>query len=555
VVAFAPVPALVAAAWIDRGPDGFARLSVFPAALAALDPYLWDACRNSLVMSAVVTLAARFLGVGLARVAARWRFWGRTPLIALALAGVEIGPTFGAIGARSLLGAPERWGLSGSWARVVPWVSWVVWFWVALASAVPLVAVAAADALARVDPLWVDAARLCGASPRRVWRQVVGPIVRPEVARALGAVFTLTLLEPGAPLVLGLRRTLGYQTAESALSGSPEGLTRSVVLALGATLIAALVRLLIVWRAGPCDEVRRDEPLPTRRPIRADWGRSIALVALFGLAAICAWLPAAGLLAVALRDGGPWGSTPSAARLSVQAFVQLVRDPLTRGYLVNSAFLAVGALTLDLVLARGIASWVGTRPGGRRLDRLASWPEALPPLALGVAVLALPVTLRAAAELLPTTQSSPTPRDLLPTMVDLIDPERTPWVALVVAVALVRLPSLAREAVERRRLLRPEPLEAALGFGASHRQAARTIPGRWLGVSRASAFAAWALVATNVTPALLLAPTADSRPLGPAVLTLIDEPGTGLARASALAMVGVTLNLSAFFVASLRRPR
>ncbi len=95
-VALAPIPALLAAAALDRGPDGAARWALFPAALTAFDPYVWESARNSLVLAAAVTLAARIIGVGLARVAVRWRFLGRAPLVALAGAVVVVPPAFAA---------------------------------------------------------------------------------------------------------------------------------------------------------------------------------------------------------------------------------------------------------------------------------------------------------------------------------------------------------------------------------------------------------------------------------------------------------------------------
>ena len=58
-----------------------------------------------------------------------------------------------------------------------------------------------------------------------------------------------------------------------------------------------------------------------------------------------------------------------------------------------------------------------------------------------------------------------------------------------------------------------------------------------------------ALAATNLAPALVLAPTALVRPLAPGVLVLADEPGDGLGRAAALAGLGLVGNFFAVAVA------
>ena len=130
-------------------------------------------------------------------------------------------------------------------------------------------------------------------------------------------------------------------------------------------------------------------------------------------------------------------------------------------------------------------------------------------------------------------------------VVDALDPDRTPWVALIVAVGLARLPLLKRSAVARRRGLRPSRLDAAVTLGATRRQSRRTLSGRLLGASPSAALLTLSLASTSVTPALLLSPTAETRPVGPAVLTLIDEPGDGFTRAAALATACTALNLFA----------
>lgn len=552
--ALLPAPALVAAAWLDRGPDGAGRPTVFPAALSALDPYVWDAARNSLAMAAAVTAAARVVGVGLARVAARRRFWGRAPLAAAAAAGVVVPPAFGVLGLVGLFGAPESWRLTlpAAWAGAAAPGGWLLWFWVALTAGAPLVGLAAASALERVNPVRDDAARLAGAGRWRVWRQVVWPDVRPEVARALGLVFTLTLLEPGAPLVLGLRRTLGYQVVESATAAGAGGLPRAAVLALAATILAVGVRTLLGRWGGPAVPAA-PAPAPGTadpRPSSASWRGGAASAALLGLAALTVWLPLLGLVAAALT---PPGGGAGRAGISAAAVVDLVRDPLMRRFVVNSLLLGLAVLAVDLVLARALAAWAPPRRGRGVVDRLASWPEAIPPLAVGVGVLALPAVLRMLGDLLPASGARPTPAEVLGTVVDALDPDRTPWVALVVAVALVRLPALARAAVEHRRSERTVWSDAAVGLGASARAARRTLPGHRLGVTTSSAAFALALAATNVTPALLFAATADTRAAGPAVLDLIDEPGGGFARAAALALAAAAVNLAALAVAARRR--
>jgi hypothetical protein len=97
-------------------------------------------------------------------------------------------------------------------------------------------------------------------------------------------------------------------------------------------------------------------------------------------------------------------------------------------------------------------------------------------------------------------------------------------------------------------------LDAALALGATVGHARRTFQGSRLGVPLSALWLSVALAATNLAPALVLAPTFESRPLAPALLILADEPGAGLGRASALAVAALTLNLTALGLAARSRP-
>ncbi len=184
--------ALGPAAVLDRGPGGAVRPSLLPAALVVLDPFVWACAGNSVVVAAIVAAGSLILGLALARVVVGWRFWGRMPLASLAIAPLVVPPLFGALGLRAMLGA----AIGGTGGGLSRWVPWMAWVWVGLAGGVPLVAMASATILARVEPGWGDAARLAGVGPLRVWRKFAWRVVRPDVARAAGTVFALTLVEP-----------------------------------------------------------------------------------------------------------------------------------------------------------------------------------------------------------------------------------------------------------------------------------------------------------------------------------------------------------------------
>ncbi len=305
LVTLLPAVALAIATLVDRGPDGEPRLSLFPIALLAFDPFAWTCARNSLIFASAVTAFSLLAGVGLAQILSARRFPGRGVLRAAASSMLAATPACLALGFLGISGtdAPRPWpaamaeaargSLSLETWRGLP--SWALWVWAGLPSAVALVTLATAAALERVEPAWRDAARLAGAGAIRTWRTVTWPLIRPAAARAAAIVFPLALVEPGAPLILGLRRTLAFQIVETA--ARPDPFPRIAVWAAMAAVFSSAGRWLLRRWGGPPLLDRADEVAArVRAPApRASMPLSIAcIVALAGSLAF-AWLPVVGL--------------------------------------------------------------------------------------------------------------------------------------------------------------------------------------------------------------------------------------------------------------------
>jgi hypothetical protein len=96
-------------------------------------------------------------------------------------------------------------------------------------------------------------------------------------------------------------------------------------------------------------------------------------------------------------------------------------------------------------------------------------------------------------------------------------------------------------------------IDAAIGLGATPRQARRTATGLWLGAAPAALGMTFALAATNLAPALVLAPTFEGRTVSPMILILADAPGAALDQAAALAALAVLINVTALALAARNR--
>lgn len=524
LLATVPIAALIVGMLVDRGPLGSVRVSVFHVALTALDPAVWEAARNSLLLALATTLGAWIIGMGLAWLG-RHPFRGGRGFWALAMASLGIAPIVAAIGWRALL---EQLGPGfagpGRWASALA----VEWSW-----SVPIVALAARRGLREVEPVWEDALRLAGAGPWRISLRVIRPIVRPHTSRALALVFSGALIEPAAPLVLGLRRTLAYQIVESALDKGD--FNRAAVLSLLAGLLAWLVRVLLV--RGRSAEGLSGGPSPTIEAthLAVTGRRALAASIGLGLWFLFAIVPLIGLIQVA----------EVASLAEIQETVRLVLgDPTLMSLLGHSALLGGLVATLGLPIAWLLeASVVGQR--GDFAGRLVAGFSKLPAMALAVGVLMIPNLLR----MLAFPLSSPEMPEIglagaLTGLIRLLDPVQSPWILLVLTIIGLHLPPLMASIAALRASARPVLFEVARTLGASRRRA------RWsLGITLIGPpmLAVWLRVATvsalNFAVALMLSPSTVNRTLGPGLFDLTHEP-EGLRSAALLALVATLANFA-----------
>ena len=310
-----PAVALVLAVLVDRGPDGELRDPVVPPGPVRLRPLRLDLCAEQPDLR---RCRDRFLAdrrrrpgrdPGAAAILGPRRGAGRRGLVTRGATGrLAIG--FLGIGGTSQPwpwlhslqrrddGRPQPGELAG--AAVVGSVDLVE-----PALALALVTLATAAALERVEPAWLDAARLAGAGPLRTWHGLTWPLVRPAAARAAAIVFPLALFEPGVPLILGLRRTLAFQIVEAA--ARPEPFPRIAVWTVMAAVFSMAGRWLLRWWGGPAlldvaDRCRNGVQSRSPAP-RAGVALAVAGVAILAGTVALGWLPVFGLIRLLARAG------------------------------------------------------------------------------------------------------------------------------------------------------------------------------------------------------------------------------------------------------------
>lgn len=563
----APFVALFLSVLVDRGASGDVRLSRFPLALLAVDPLVGTCARNSIIFAVVLSFASFGLGSALGWILGRRSFWGR-PLLQGAILGLLVAsPAIMAFGIVGMLGPEKSWpwpftNMAGadrgvsleSWAGLGVWL---VWLWSSLPAATALVAAATTSAVLRLEPSWEDAARLAGASTFHSWRTVSWPLYRPPAVRAAAWVFALGLLEPGAPLILGLRRTLAYQIVEAASRSAP--FPRIAAWSLLAGLIALLGTVVLRLFSGTpiiTNSVASDRSPGTHKlPRPAPLSRAAGSIAILAVWCLFAWLPVLGIVRLAWSASDAQSGSNGGAGGFLSVTASRLDEPPVRRVLIDSAL--VGAEVAGTIL---IVFWLaGSGRGGRgepaRINERGSrWAIALaaPALVVGVGVLAIPWVAEAAVGWLAAGGGTGAGvGDSLASIAGWIAPFGTPSLFVPVSVAWVLGPLLflCWRSAPTSRGAACSAIDAARLFGASRVRAlwmgAPSLAATWVG-----RFAmAWALAATNLTPALLASPGTDGPTLAPAFLILADGQRDARSLAAGLALGILALNAVALAVA------
>ena len=537
---------------IGPGPDSRPRFSLFPLALAALDPLVWTSLWNSLAVATLATAASLAIGVAAGDILARSRFWGRPVFSAAITALAVVIPAWSALGFLGLFGTfgPVSFQrvfssiaqTQGDTAHVWPWLVWVA---SALIQGVALVAVAARSAHVYVNSYDQDAARLAGARPLRIWWTFTWPALRPSVVSAAYLVFMINLADPAAPLVLGLRRTLGFQIVVTALG--PDPFPRLAGIALMVLAVNLPGSLLVRWRRGAdlepdfASRSQQGTEVPSSR--LAAGPRAVLYCVWLGCGSLLAWLPVAGLVRMGLAASSTVERVHLAEKLGISDLLRrLTTDPAPR-LLAHSALLGMG-----IVAALGLLTWL---PHGRRARRNRSaiglLTVLIPPLVTGVSILALGRTALLGSRFLMTTLEWPRAGRWMEHIATAFTPMFLPGFLVYVGACLACLP--------RRLTLREEP-------PGHDRATSRQIdelriagsgrgPAAWQVWRRARAIplqrlVLWAtLAATAVAPALILGPELESRTIGPGIVVLSDQPDDSCAEAAALALAVIAANLLA----------
>jgi iron(III) transport system permease protein len=368
-------------------------------ARALSDPGVHQAFGNSLVVSTAAAAAGTALGVLLAWLTTRTDLPGAGAWHAALVLPYMIPPFIGAIAWVYLLGPVgylnRLWmWLSGSAdpLLVVYGPGGIVFALALYGYPVPYLVVR--GALERMNPALEEAARMSGAGPLQVLRDVVAPLVLPAVASGALLLWVSSLANFGIPAVLGFPAR--YFVLPTRIYGTvlnfdlPENLrvaaALSVLLAAPAGLALWVQRQVAQARGSRFAVVTGQGGAGSRTEL-GRW-RGVACAFLVAVVAVATVLPLGAILLTSLTRA--YGVPLGLDNLTVDHYrTVLFGIPKVARALRNSLLLAAAAATLVVVLAAAVA-YLSERlrwRAGRMLEGVLGIPYAVPGTVVAVAMI------------------------------------------------------------------------------------------------------------------------------------------------------------------------
>ena len=517
VMAIGPILGLGLGALTRQG-EGGPGFSAFGAGLVLTDPYVQTSIGNSVVVSGIATLLASMAGVAVARASQRLGGAARRLAGVFERLGMCCDPFTAAIGLALI--APL---VPSDLIARLPRDDSMSWFLLIACQAgfgSAWIAHHAGRAMAAIPNACLEVGAMAGGSRRWLWRVATWPLIRPTVARASASVFAVVLLEPGGPIVLGLRRTIGFQIVHAVFDNGLEDWTRPSVLAAVGLSCSILVRLALIRSAGR-DELTAllGEAAPrVGRPDRMGVGVGGRLVDAASLLLILLW----GALVLAPF----WGLSIGLGSVSGGIVALELRS--LRPFFESTITLAV--LCLPVIFVAGLGR-PGPRP--RRLDGLL---DAVPPLAVGVGLLAIAGLLRGWS-----AGASGGVGGGSEGLAAWLDPYRTPAVVACWAASSAMLPWLLNGRRVERGVRAREAAELARMVGDRRvlgRLTSRLVRGK--GALLVGSIILAMQGALGLAPGIVAAPLESCRPLGPWILMAWDAGGpSGAAIPLAIARLAI----------------
>jgi iron(III) transport system permease protein len=370
-----------------------------------------------------------------------------------------------------------------------------------------------AAALSNLDPAMEQAAENLGCPPWKRFFRITLPLAMPGVFAGASIVFIWAFTELGVPLVFDFGRTASVQIFDGikGLDKNPIPYALTAVLLIVAATVFSMSKF--VMGRSPLGTAPRPKGMASSKRLHGWKSGACALLFLgvFTLAAI----PHLGV--ILLSVAGRWYGTVIPDEFTMRHYIEALGNGLVVPSIQNSLLYAGCATLLALAIGLSVA-WVVVRSNLRFravLDAVVMLPLAVPGLVMAFGYLAL------------SQEGKP--------FHFLVGAGGSPFMLLVIAYAIRRLPYVVRSAVAGLQQSNPMLEEAAKSLGATPARMMRRIAIPLIGANLAAgSILAFAFAMLEVSDSLILAQQAQHFPITKAIYTLLSTLGNGTELAAAL---------------------
>jgi iron(III) transport system permease protein len=516
--------------------DGSGYFTLDFIVLVFRNPIYQEGLCNALVLGLTSTLVTLLIAMPLALVGHRYEFFGKQLLSALVLAPMILPPFVGAVGIKQILGTngafnallihtgwmdaamPYDWLANGRFAGIIVMNALHLY---------PILYLNIAAALANLDPAMEQAAENLGCAPWKRFIRITLPLAMPGVFAGASIVFIWAFTELGVPLVFDYARVAPVQIFDGikGLDKNPIPYALTAILLVVACVVFALSK----WGVGRLRLGAAPRPQGRATTSRCGPWQAAACTCLFLGVFLIATLPHLGVLLLSVA--GRWYGTIIPDQLTLRHYLEALGNGLVVPSIHNSLLYAGCATVVALAIGLAVA-WVVVRSDLRWrgvLDAMVMAPLAVPGLVMAFGYLALSQQGKVFHFLVGATGS--------------------PFLLLVIAYAIRRLPYIVRAAVAGLQQSNPALEEAARSLGATPARVLRRIALPLIGANLAAgAILAFAFAMLEVSDSLILAQQTQHYPITKAIYTLLSTLGNGTELAAALgvwAMLFLTTSIVA----------
>jgi iron(III) transport system permease protein len=377
----------------------------------------------------------------------------------------------------------------------------------------PILYMNIAAALSNLDPAMEQAAENLGCPPWKRFFRITLPLAMPGVFAGASIVFIWSFTELGVPLVFDYARVAPVQIFDGlkGLDKNPIPYALTAVLLIVAAGVFAFSKLIL----GKSPLGTAPRPKGRASSLRLRGWKSAACSTFFLSVFLLASIPHLGVILLSIA--GRWYGTVVPDEFTMRHYIEALGNGVVVPSIQNSLLYAGCATLVALVIGLSVA-WVVVRSNLKSrnfLDALVMMPLAVPGLVMAFGYLSLSQEGKA--------------------FHFLVGAGGSPFLLIVVAYAIRRLPYIVRASVAGLQQSNPTLEEAARSLGATPARTMRRIAIPLIGANLAAgSILAFAFAMLEVSDSLILAQQQQHFPITKAIYTLLSTLGNGTELAAAL---------------------